>query len=169
MEAMGKLLTPLTRRESVAMLRQKLAQSDDAEQKTRIRAIIHSKEGASRAEVGRRFCIDAKTLRSWVRAYNDGGTRALLFSKGGRPEGNPVWDTSIFNALVAEIDKGGRYWSVPLMQEWITQNYQKEIPESTVWYHIRGLDYSCKSARPHPYQGEKKAQQAFKKGASLTS
>jgi transposase len=157
--------TPLTRRESVASLRQKLAQSDDAEQKTRIRAIINIKEGSRRVEIVKRFVISHQALRRWVQAYNEGGVRALKFNKGGRPEGRPVWDTSIFDDLSREIDKGGRYWSVPLMQEWIKENHNKEIPGSTVWYHVRALDYSYKSARPHPYQGNVKAQKAFKKGA----
>lgn len=160
---MGKILTPLTRRESVNVLRQKLAQSDDAEQKTRIRAIINVRSGFTRVEVCRRLCVDKKTLRSWIRAYNKGGTEALVFSKGGRSEGNPKWDTKPFEALTKEIDKQDRYWSVPLMQQWLMDNHGVNIPESTVWYHVRNLDYSYKSARPHPYQGNKKAQEVFKK------
>jgi transposase len=160
---MGKQAIPLTRRESVKSLRQKLARSDDAEQKTRIRAIINIKEGEKRLDIARRFVISPTTLIYWIREYNKGGVIALHFSKGGRPEGNPTWDTTIFEQLCAEIDKGGRYWSVPLMQEWIKENYSKEVPESTVWYHVRNLEYSYKSARPHPYQGDLKAQTAFKK------
>jgi len=162
---MGKLLTPLTRRESVNQLRQKLAHADDAEQKTRIRAIIHIKEGATRAEVGRRFCIDPKTLRAWVCAYNKGGTKALVFSKGGRLEGNPTWDTEPFDELIKEIDKQDRYWSVPIMQEWIEAHHGVYIPESTIWYHVRALNYSYKSSRPHPAQGNEQKQEYFKKGA----
>lgn len=56
---------------------------------------------------------------------------ALAMSKGGRPEGNPRWDISIFEKLIKEINKGG-YWSIPLMQEWIKTNHKKEIPEQTV-------------------------------------
>ena len=87
-------------------------------------------------------------------------------SKGGRPEGNPTWDRAIFDELIKEIDKGGRYWSVPLMHEWIKEKYKKEIPENTVWYHVTGLDYTYKSARPHPMQGDTAKQDAFKKGVS---
>jgi transposase len=158
---MGMPATKLTRRESVTSLRQKLARSDDAEQKTRIRAIINIKEGSRRVDIVKRFVISYQALQRWVQAYNEGGVRALKFSKGGRPEGRPLWDTSIFDSLLQEIDKGGQYWSVPLMQEWIAEHHQKEIPESTIWYHVKARDYSYKSARPHPYQGNTKAQEAF--------
>lgn len=156
---------PLHPRTSVKNLRQALARSDDEAQKTRIRAIINIKEGASHAEVARRFCVYADTVTDWVRAYNAGGAAALKMSKGGRPKGNHIWDDSIFDDLVKEVDKGGRYWSIPLMQDWLKEHKDKEVPESTVWYHLKRRNYSHKSARPHPYKGDKEKQRAFKKGA----
>lgn len=162
---MAKALS-LSTRDSVAQLRHAVASSGDEAQKTRIRAIIRLREKATRAAVARDFVVDRDTVTNWIAAYNKGGVPALKMSKGGRPEGNPTWDTAIFDALIKEIDKGGRYWSVPLMQEWIKEQYEKEIPENTVWYHVTGLDYTYKSARPHPMKGDPKKQDAFKKGVS---
>lgn len=155
----------LTPRDSVQTLRRAVVASADEAQKTRLRGIIRIKEGASRAMVARDFVVDSDTVTNWIKEYNASGIVALAMSKGGRPLGNPKWDTAIFDALTREIDKGGRYWSVPLMQEWIKETYKKEIPENTVWYHVRDLNYSFKSARPHPSQGNTEAQDAFKKGA----
>ncbi len=155
----------LRRGESIASLRQTIKESGDEAQKARLRAIINLKEGATRVEVAKRFVVDTDSLTAWVKAYNKGGTAALKMSKGGRPEGNPKWDTKIFDALAKEIDKGGRYWSVPLMQQWIKEHFKKDVPGNTVWYHVTNLDYSYKSARPHPYKGDALKQEAFKKGA----
>lgn len=160
---MAKALS-LSTRDSVAQLRSAVLSSSDEAQKTRIRAIIRLREKATRTVVARDFVVDRDTVTNWIAAYNSGGIPALAMSKGGRPEGNPTWDTAIFDALIKEIDKGGRYWSVPLMQEWITEKYEKEIPENTVWYHVTGLDYTYKSARPHPMKGDTAKQEAFKKG-----
>jgi transposase len=157
------------RQDSIADLRRAIRESDDEKQKTRLRAIISIKEGSTRTETARTFVVSRTSVISWIAAYNEGGVAALKMSKGGRPEGNPVWDTAIFDDLAKEIDKGGRYWSAPLMQEWINQHYEKNVPETTVWYHIKGLSYSYKSARPHPHQGNTEAQEAFKKGASHLS
>lgn len=107
-----------------------------------------------------------KTVISWVKTYNKGGIEALDMDKGGRPEGNPKWNQTIFDDLVHEIEKGGRYWSIPLMVEWLKEYKKQEVPESIVWYHLDRLNYSHKSARPHPYKGDVEKQDAFKKGAS---
>lgn len=156
----------LSRLETVTSLRHSLTRAKDERHKTRIRAIINIKEGATNIETARRFVVDPDTIRSWITTYNKGGTDALDLSRGGRPEGNPKWNQAIFEELVREIDKGGRYWSIPLMVEWLKEHHKEDVPESTVWYHIDRLDYSHKSARPHPYKGNKERQETFKKGAS---
>jgi transposase len=147
---------------SVSELKRALKESVDADQKTRIRAIINIKEGATKTATAKRFVVSRTSVISWVAAYNEGGIDALAMSKGGRPEGNPVWDASVFNDLGKEIDKGG-YWSIPRMQAWIKKHHQKEIPEQTVWYRMDQLNYSYKSARPSPIGGSKEKRETFKK------
>lgn len=153
----------LRARDSASDLKRALKESRDADQKTRIRAIINIKEGATKTKTAKRFVVSRTSVVSWVVAYNEGGVAALAMSKGGRPEGNPIWEASIFEMLAKEIDKGG-YWSIPRMQEWISQQYKKDIPEQTVWYRMDQLNYSYKSARPHPVQGNREKQESFKKG-----
>ncbi|TAL50931.1 transposase [Patescibacteria group bacterium] len=152
-------------RDSVARLERVVASCDNEEQKTRIRVMLALKAGGKQKEVAKRFVIHRETVGNWVRAYNTGGVDALKMSKGGRPEGNPKWDGKMFEALTKEVKKGTQYWSVPLMREWILKNFMVEIPENTVWYRMRDLGFSHKSARPHPYLGDTKRQAAFKKGA----
>jgi transposase len=153
---------------TIHALKEALVQSSDSEQKTRIRAIIKIKEGATKTAVANEMVIGRTVLIEWVKRYNEGGVRALILSKGGRPLGNPKWSDDIFNALAHEIDKGG-YWSIPRMMEWIKKQYKQNIPEQTVWYRMDQLKYSYKSARPHPVQGNKERQETFKKGASPRS
>ncbi len=152
-------------RDSLAALRQAVKGSDDEAQKNRIRAIIGLKEGKTRTAVAASFAISRTSLVSWVSRYNGGGTEALKLGKGGRPEGNPKWDASPFEALTKAIDKGG-YWSVPKMQEWLATKKKLDVPQQTVWYRVRKMSYSHKSARPHPAQGDRGKQDAFKKGGS---
>jgi transposase len=152
--------------ESIDELRRVVKTVDDEAQKSRIRAIIELREGARRREVARRTVVDSDTITNWIKAYNRGGVAALKMSRGGRPKGNPKWDPTLFEALAREIDKGERYWSVPCMVAWIRESYGKAIPQSTVWYHVRHLNYSYKSARPHPAKGDPAQHQAFKKGGS---
>ncbi len=91
-----------------------------------------------------------------------------MLKPAGRKKGDVIWDASLFESLTKEIDKGG-YWSIPRMQKWLHEHHHKDIPEQTIWYRMNKLDYSYKSARPHPAQGNKEKQEAFKKGASFRS
>ena len=153
---------------TIESLKQALKASADAAHKTRIRAIIKLREGKTKVATAEELTIGRTVLIEWVKRYNAGGISALALSKGGRPEGNPKWDASVFVSLAKEIDKGG-YWSIPRMQEWIQMQYQKDIPEQTVWYRMDQLGYSYKGARPHPVLGDRERQETFKKGVSLHS
>ena len=139
----------------------------DYMKKTRIRAIINIVEGKTRREVAKTLCVTSDTITNWIHAYNQKGLNGLATNLGGRPGGNPIWDISMFDTLVKEINKQTQYWSIPLMQKWIENKYKKDIPESTIWYHMTSLNYSYKSARPHPKEGNVKAQLEFKKGGLL--
>lgn len=154
--------------DSIEELRALLARTRDEGYRKRIRAIIRIKEGSPRGKVARALGASRTSLCSWITKYNIGGSLALAPSKGGRPKGNPKWDALHFEKLAKEIDKGG-YWSIPRMQEWLTQNYTVNIPEQTVWYRMDQLGYSYKGARPHPAQGNKEKQESFKKGGLFRS
>lgn len=154
--------------DTVEALREKLGKASDEAYKTRLKAILLAKNGKKRFEIVDQLTVDAKSVTTWLARYNKHGTTALVSNKGGRPEGNPKWDDALFIDLAKEIDKGG-YWSIPRMQEWISKHHKKDIPEQTVWYRMDQHGYSYKSARPHPVQGNKAKQDAFKKGALFRS
>lgn len=149
-------------------LQRKLRTAHDEAFKNRLKAIVLAIQGKKRYEIVARLTVDASRVTAWIQRYNKGGTEALVFSKGGRPKGNPKWEEDIFNELCIEIDKGG-YWSIPRMMDWIKKHKQKEIPEQTVWYRMNQRGYSYKSARPHPHKGDKEKQETFKKGVLLRS
>lgn len=112
----------------------------------------------------KQFLTDPKTITEWVKRYNTGGMQALKdVSKGGRLEGNPIWDDADFEALYAEIDKQDGYWSIPKMRTWLKEHRNVEIPRSTIDARLRTTNYSFKTGRPRPYKGDKEAQEAFKK------
>ena len=160
--------TSVAPRHSADELRAAKTRTRDEGQKTRITAIMLAKEGKQRQEIVEYLRVSDHSITNWVHAYNEGGIPALATNKGGRPEGNPKWDASIFDDLAKEIDKGG-YWSIPRMQEWLKKHKNKDIPEQTVWYRMDQLNYTYKGARPHPVQGNREKQDNFKKTASRHS
>lgn len=135
-------------------------------ERNRIKVLIEIKKGKTKAEVAETFKMERGTIIDWIKAYNTSGLKGLKTNKGGRAEGNPVWNDTIFAKLITQIDKQDQYWSIPLMQQWILKKYKKEIPEQTVWYRMYKMNnFSCKSSRPTPYLGDKKEQNVFKKKA----
>lgn len=155
----------LNNKDSLSFLRNSIKHIKDESHKTRVRVIIGIKEGKTRTEVAEEFVLERGTVIDWIKAYNKGGINALCMSKGGRKEGNPKWNTEIFDTLIKEIDTQEQYWSIPLMMKWIKDTYKKEIPEQTVWYQLDKRGYTYKSSRPSPYLGNKEKQESFKKGA----
>ena len=154
----------LLNKHSVKELKKALKITKDEGQKTRLKLIIAVKQGKSRKTIAEELHVHNDTISDNVRRYNKSGVNGLTTNKGGRPEGNPKWDKEIFKDLTKEIDKQDKYWSIPIMVEWIKKHKDKNIPYNTVWYHMHGLEYTYKSARPHPYKGEKDKQESFKKG-----
>ena len=136
--------------------------------KIRLKAVVLRKQHKTPQEIARLLAVTDRSVTGWIRRYNNDGLVALATKPSGRPKGNPKWDASIFDALAKEIDKGG-YWSIPRMREWIREHLEKDIPEQTVWFRMDQLDYSYKSARPHPVQGNRDKQENFKKMVSFRS
>jgi transposase len=140
-------------------------QSRDEDQKLRLRAIINLKRGKGVNQVADELVTTRRSISTWVRKYNTAGISGLQTNKGGRPEGNPIWNTDMFDELTKHIADTGGYWSVPTMQGWIEKKYHKTIPQQTIWYHLCLKKFSYKSSRPHPYKGNREQQELFKKGA----
>ena len=146
---------------SIAELQDTIKKSNDEGQKTRLRTIIKLKKGGTRTSIAKELVINRKTLLSWIKKYNEGGVEALLVSKGGRSKGNLKWDEKIFKKLANEIKKGGKYWSLRIMQDWIQEKEGVLVPIPTIWYHMQVLGFTYKSLRPHPYLGNKEKQEDF--------
>lgn len=156
----------LASRHTLAELMDAKNKSSDDGQKLRLRAIINIKKGKLVKQVSEELLVSRRSVSTWQNLYNKKGVSGLASNKGGRPEGNPKWDAGIFDTLGDTIKKTGGYWSIPTMQEWIKNEYHETIPEQTIWYHlVRILKFSYKSARPHPYKGNRELQESFKKGA----
>lgn len=165
---MAKPILNVVAHESLSELRRAVKKTGEAAWKQRLKAVLKAREGKKRKEIAEELLASERSVGTWIRAYNDRGIDGLKTKPSGRKPGPQRWQSSIFDELAREIDKGG-YWSVPKMQEWISRQYKKYIPEQTVWYRMDQLSYSYKGARPHPVQGDKERQEAFKKGASFHS
>jgi transposase len=156
---------PLVRHHTPEFLKEILKKTVEPLFKTRLKGIILRMEDKNPQEIAKQLMVSSRSVTHWILLYSKGGLTTLKIKPSGRPEGNPTWPQDIFDSLSKEIDKGG-YWSIPRMQEWITDTFGKTIPEQTVWYRMDKLKYSYKSSRPNPVKGDKERRETFKKGAS---
>jgi transposase len=163
-----KLHSTLCAHDSIAHLEGAAKKARDPLLRVRIKAIFLRKSGKTPQQIAESLVVTDRSVTEWINKYNKGGLSALATKQSGRPEGNPKWDSAIFEDLAKEIDKGG-YWSIPRMQEWLKKHKHKDIPEQTVWYRMDQLKYSYKGARPHPVQGDREKQDNFKKTVSPRS
>ena len=145
-------------------LEHELKYTKDGRYRLRIQAILLAQEGLKSHEIAEQLKIGKDTFFNWKRWYNERGLIGIKeVSKGGRPEGNPIWDKNIFENLYRKVDAMEEYWSVPKMQEWIIENHDVKIPYSTIEHRLKVNGYSFKSSRPNPYKGDKEKQCSFKK------
>lgn len=145
-------------------LEKEIKSTRDGRYRLRLQAILLIQQGVKTKIIIQQLQIGRETFFNWKRWYNERGLVGIKeVSKGGRAEGNPVWDNTIFEALYKKLDLMEEYWSVPKMQEWILKHYEVKIPDSTIEYRLKVNGYSFKSSRPNPYKGDKDKQDAFKK------
>jgi transposase len=148
-------------------LEKEIKHTRDGKYRLRIQVILQAMQKKSSIEIHKNLLVNKDTIFRWVRWYNEKGLQGIKeVSKGGRKEGNPIWDNNIFDALCDKLDLMEEYWSIPKMQSWIEENYGVKIPLSTIHHRLGVNGYSFKSSRPNPYKGDPNLQAAFKKTVS---
>lgn len=160
---MGKAIT-IIQQHSEEELEHEIKNTRDGRYRLRVQVVLWAMRKKSSDTIKEELLVSKPAIFRWAKWYNCKGLDGLLHvSKGGRAEGNPIWDNAIFETLFAKLDQMEEFWSVPKMAAWIEQTYQKSIPEQTIHDRLKKGGYSFKSSRPNPYKGDPKLQAAFKK------
>lgn len=97
-------------------------------------------------DVADMLIVNRETVTRCLQLFNGNGIDALKPKKAGRKEGNPKYDAGIFRKLYAHLQKNDEKWSVYQMQEWIFQEFQIKVPESTIYHRMTKMGHSFKSA-----------------------
>jgi transposase len=97
--------------------------------------------------VARSLIVNRETVTKCLRLFNDGGLEALKPKRAGRKEGNPKYDGEIFLELVKTLEKTKEDWSVYKMQDYIREQHEVTVPESTIYYRIAKLGFGKRSRK----------------------
>ncbi len=160
---MAKLIT-IENHNTLEELEQEIKTTRDGRYRLRLQTIYLVMQKLHSKEIQSQLMISNPSLFKWVKWYNERGLEGIReVSSGGRPEGNPKWDDSIFTALFAKLDLMEEFFSIPKMQTWIYEVYGVSIPERTIHHRLSVNGYTFKSSRPNPYKGDPNLQAQFKK------
>ena len=148
-------------------LKKEIRTTRDGRYRLRLQTILLVMQGSNSEQIMRQLMISRNSIFRWVRWYNNDALEGLKdVPLGGRPDGNPKWDDTIFEALFTKLDAMDEFYSVPKMQSWIEGQYQVKIPQNTIHHRLKVGGYTFKSSRPNPYKGDPDLQASFKKTGS---
>ena len=160
---MAKAIT-IIKHDTEEELRKEISTTKDGRYRLRVQTVLLVMQGLHSEQIMQQLLISRNSIFRWVQWYNEDGLEGLKnVSVGGRAEGNPKWDDTIFIALFEKLDTMEEFWSVPKMQSWIEEQYNLKIPVNTIHNRLRVNGYTFKSSRPNPYKGDPDLQAAFKK------
>jgi len=132
----------------------------------RLRTILLAKRGISSKDIREELLISSATYCKWLKNYNEHGKDILKEHNSGRKDGNPKYDSKIFEELFEQLDLMQEYWSVVKMQKFIYDKHNIIIPNETMRMRVKRAGYSYKSNRPSPYKGDEELQKNLKKMVS---
>lgn len=141
----------------------KIRHEKDASVRDRYRAILWIHEGESRGAVARRLGIGCNTLYRWVKRYNRLGESGLHHQPGqGRKK---ILTPEIVEKIKSWVNGEEGVWTLKRMKLKLEEAEGICVTQQAIWYALKDSGWSWKTGRPTNPEGDKDAQEAFKKGA----
>lgn len=141
-------------------LRQLAKASADANQTRRLLALALIYDGSSRSMAARFGGVGLQIVRDWVLRFNADGPEGLIDRKA--PGATPKLDTTHRRALKEMVEHGPIpavhgvvRWRLKDLAQWLFEEFDVSVDETTVGRELRTLGFRKISARPrHRAQNE---------------
>lgn len=118
--------------------------------------------GESHGEIANRLGIGRSTLGRWVKRYNSQGESGLHQQPGqGRKQTITPETVEKIKNWVRE-DEG--VWTLNRICLRLAESEGISATQQAIWYRLRESGWSWKTGRPTNPEGDKEAQESFKKG-----
>ena len=120
--------------------------------------------GISFLDVCKIFIISERSLRTWIRKFNEKGIDGLVAQKSsGRPKIISEKETERLKDFVKEPEKTGEvHWTAKKFHGFLREEIGKEISYSSVVRWLHEENFSLKIPRPWPGKQDEDARKAFK-------
>jgi transposase len=156
-------------RDCMEALREAVQRASDADERDRVRMVMHAKQEETSAAIGQRLGYTDRAVRKWIRRYNQGGLAALRgLPRSGRPR---HLDAAKEEEVRRRIDEGARLEDgvCALRGEDIRRILDEEFGAhyslSGTYAVLHRLGYSSLVPRPQHPDADQAAQEEFEKNS----
>ena len=157
-------------RDSLETLREAVQRASDADERDRIRMVMHAKQGETGAAIAQRLGYTDRAVRKWVQRYNEGGLAGLKdLPRSGRPR---HLDAAKDEEVRQRLDAGAQPQDgvCALRGEDVRRILEEEFGAtyslSGAYVVLRRLGYSSLVPRPQHPDVDPAAQEEFEKNSA---
>ncbi len=135
----------------------------------RMMAILALLEGISPAQVVRLYTVTARTLRTWVRRFNEHGIDGLIERKSpGAPRKISREECAQYRQLLEKPELAGQtHWTARKFHGHLREVLQCEVGYSTVVRFIHEQGFRLKVPQPWPDRQDEALREAFRRQLGL--
>jgi len=140
----------------------KIRHERDASVRDRCRAILWVHQGENRDVIAKRLGIGRNTLCRWVKRYNSSGEPGLHRQPGQGRRRTVTPDK--LEKIKGWVNTEEGVWTLKRMSAKLKEEEGISVTPQAIWCRLRESRWSWKTGRPTNPEGDKEAQEAFKKG-----
>ena len=159
----------ITEHVSIADLQRLAKQERDGRVRIRLLGIVLGRQGQTSRAIGQALGVTSRTVRDWVKRYNQGGAVALQEQPGrGRPARLKEQDHERFRTRIeagAQPEDGVCSLRGSDIQRILEQEFATVYSLNGVYRLLHRLGYSSLAPRPRHAQAATERQDAFKKNS----
>jgi len=155
--------------DSLETLREAVQRTSDADERDRIRMVMHAKQGETGAAIAQRLGYVARAVRKWIQRYNEGGLAGLKdLARSGRPR---HLEKTKDEDVRKRLDEGAKPEDgvCVLRGEDVRRILQEEFGAryslSGTYAVLHRLGYSSLMPRPQHPEADQAAQEEFEKNS----
>jgi len=143
-------------------LRDRIRREKDSSIRDKYRAFLWILEGKKRVEIAKDLGVSRTSIQQWVKRYNGSGESGLLRRPGqGRKQ---IITPDKVEKIKGWVSEGEGVWTLKRMSLMLWAEDGISVTQQAIWYRLHKSRWSWKTGRPTNPEGDKDAQESFKKG-----
>lgn len=141
----------------------------DADERDRVRMVVHAKEGETGESIGQRLGYTSRAVRKWVHRYNEGGLDGLRdLPRSGRPRHlEPEQEEGVRQRLDsgAQPRDGVCTLRGEDVRRILAEEFGAQYTLSGTYALLHRIGYSSLAPRPRHPEADEAAQEEFEKNS----